>query len=343
MANAANSANRVFLVILVVSSMRYVIGCDVGGTRLKYAAVAENGRALRKHLRPSGADKGPEHIVDSLTKAAAECTNHLGAPPAAMAFGISGAVDPNRGVVLIPGKFANVQDYPLVPKLRKLLKIPVVAENDGRISIFAEKHYGAAKNKRWAVCITLGTGVGSGVMLDGQILRDPFLQFGTQLGHVILQADGGRLCLTGARGTSETLCSATALEMQVRDGLQRGIPSVLTDSYLADPRNVDFAAIIRAVEANDRLALDELRRWTEHVGWLLVTAAHSFAPEVIILSGGAVHAANHFLPQLQSHLDQHLYRYPKGKRLPVVASKMGEYAGAMGAAALAWTHAQGID
>jgi glucokinase len=317
--------------------MRYVIGCDVGGTRLKYVAAAENGRALRKNVSPSGADQGPEHIVESLAGAVADCTSQLGAAPAAMAFGISGAVDPNKGVVLIPGKFANVQDYPLVPKLRKRLKIPVVAENDGRISILAEKHYGAARNKKWALCITLGTGVGSGVMLDGQILRDPFLQFGTQLGHVILQADGGRLCLTGARGTSETLCSATALEMQVRDGLQRGIPSVLTETYLADPRHVDFAAIIRAVEANDRLAVDELRRWTEHVGWLLVTAAHSFAPEVIIISGGVVHASKHFLPQLQSHVDEHLYRYPKGKQLPVVISKMGEYAGAMGAAALAWT------
>ena len=64
---------------------------------------------------------------------------------------------------------------------------------------------------------------------------------------MILQADGGRLCITGARGTAETLCSATALAMQVRDGLQRGIPSVLSEAYLADPRAVDFAAVIAAV------------------------------------------------------------------------------------------------
>ena len=139
-----------------------------------------------------------------------------------------------------------------------------------------------------SVCLTIGTGVGSGVMLDGQILRDPFLQFGTQLGQSMLQADGGRLCITGARGTAETLCSATALAMQVRDGLQRGISSLLTDAYLADPRAVDFAAVIEGVRGKDALCLDELNRWTEHLGWLLVSAAHAYAPELIILSGGAM-------------------------------------------------------
>jgi glucokinase len=265
-----------------------------------------------------------------------ECEAKLGARAVGIAFGISGAVDPKRGVVLLPGKFANLEGYPLVPKLRKRTGIPVVAENDGRISVIAEKHYGAAKNKKWVVCLTIGTGLGSGVMLEGQILRDPFLQFGTQIGHMILQADGGRLCLTGARGTAETLCSATALAMQMRDGLQRGIPSVLTCQYLANPHSIDFAAVIRAVEQNDALAIDELNRWTEHLGWLVLSAAHAFAPELIILSGGASSAAEHFLPRVREQVNRHIFRYPKGKPVPIVVSKMGEYAGAMGAAALAW-------
>ena len=137
---------------------------------------------------------------DRLAAIAAECEDKLGSKPAALAFGISGAVDPEKGVVMLPGKFANLEGYPLVPKLRRKLRIPVIAENDGRVSIIAEQHYGAARNRKWVVCLTIGTGVGSGVMLDGQILRDPFLQFGTQLGHIIMQADGGRLCITGAGG-----------------------------------------------------------------------------------------------------------------------------------------------
>jgi glucokinase len=94
--------------------------------------------------------------------------------------------------------------------------------------------------------------------------------------------------------------------------------------------------VIRGVEQNDRLCRDELQRWTRYLGWLLVTAAHAYAPELIILSGGAAHAAPHFLPELQQQLDTHLYRWPRGESLPVVVSKMGEFAGAMGAAGLAW-------
>lgn len=323
--------------------MRYVIGCDVGGTRLKYAAVDENGRPLQRSLAPSGADRGPGYLVDSMAAVADACERDLGARAAALAFGISGAVDPKRGVVLLPGKFANLEGYPLVPKLRKRARMPVVAENDGRISVIAEKHYGAARNKKWVVCLTIGTGLGSAVMLDGQILRDPFLQFGTQIGHTILQSDGGRLCMTGARGTAETLCSATALANQMRDGLQRGIPSVLTEEYLANPHSIDFAAVIRAVEQGDALAIDELSRWTEHLGWLVLSAAHAFAPELIILSGGAARAADHFLPRVREQVNRYIFRYPKGKPVPIVVSKMGEYAGAMGAAALAWDAARAVD
>jgi glucokinase len=243
--------------------------------------------------------------------------------------------------VFLPGKFKDIVGYPLVRNLRKRSGIPIVAENDGRISILAEKFYGQARNKKWVVCLTIGTGVGSGVMLDGLVLRDPHLQFGTQTGHLVLQSDGGRLCLTGARGTAETLCSATALAMAVRDGLERGIPSVLSDEYTADPASVDFAAVIRGVEQQDRLCLDELSRWRNYLGWLLVSAVHAYEPELIILSGGAAKAASHFLPQVQDHVNRHIFRWPVGKGVPVVISKMGEYAGAMGAAGLAWQFYRG--
>ncbi|HYI94997.1 MAG TPA: ROK family protein [Bryobacteraceae bacterium] len=323
--------------------MDYVIGCDVGGTRLKYVAVTKSGRVVKKNITLSGADRGPEYLVNSLATTVDDAEAALGARAKALAFGISGAVNPQKGVVLLPGKFANLEGYPLVPKLRKRTRIPVVAENDGRISIIAEKHYGAARKRKWVVCLTIGTGLGSGVMLDGQILRDPFLQFGTQIGHIVLQADGGRLCMTGARGTAETLCAATALAMQVRDGLQRGVPSRLTEQYLENPHSIDFAAAIRGVDQGDPLCIDELKRWTEHLGWLVLSAVHAFAPELVILSGGATSAANHFLPAVREQVNRHVFRYPKGKPVPIVVSRMGEFAGAMGAAALAWEAARRVD
>ena len=240
-----------------------------------------------------------------------------------------------------PAEIKGLEGYPIVERLAKATGVPVIADNDGRISIYAERYYGLARDVDWAVTITLGTGVGSGALLDGKILRDPHLQFGTQMSHIVMQALGGRLCLTNARGTAEMMCSATALTQQVRDGLARGIPSVLSDQYFKDPSSIDFKAAIRGVKRQDRLCLDELEHWTRNLGWLLVSAVHVYAPQRIILSGGATNAAEHFLEPLQEQVDSHLFRYPAGAGVPIVLSKLRDHAGVLGTAAIAWEKADG--
>ncbi len=318
----------------------YVIGFDVGGTRLKSGAVTRGGRLRAPGIQPSGFTMVPRALIKSLREEVRRIAQAMGGPPRAIGLGFPGAVDPAQGVVLLPGKLKGLEGYPIVPDLARVLGLPVVADNDGRLSIRAEARYGLARGLRWVVTLTLGTGVGSGVMLDGRILRDPHLQFGTQLGHVVQQAAGGRRCISGARGTAETLCSASALAMAVRDGLQRGLPSVLGEAYFKDPRAIDFKAVIRGVEKQDALCRDALLQWTEHLGWLLVNAVHVYAPEVIILSGGATNAARHFLEPLQAHVNQHIFRHPVGHPPPVVLSRLRNHQGVLGAAALAWDHAE---
>jgi glucokinase len=251
-------------------------------------------------------------------------------------LGLPGAIDPDRGIVLLPGRLKGLEGYPIVPKLRKAFGVPVIADNDARLAMIAEKEYGLARGKGWALTVTLGTGVGSGVLIDGRILRDPHRQFGTQASHMVIQAQGGRLCFTGARGTAEMLCSAVALTQQVRDGLSRGIPSLLSD---ADPSAIDFAAVMDGVSKKDRLCLDELRVWTANLGWFLVSAVHAYAPEIVILTGGAVHGAKYFLKPLRAQVNKHLFRWPVGEPLPIVVSKMTDHAGVLGAAAQAWLFA----
>jgi glucokinase len=314
----------------------YTIGFDVGGTRLKSGGVTRLGKLLAQGVASSGANLGPEALLKSLIAEVERVSRKENAKPHFIGLALPGGVHPKRGIVASPGKLDGLEGYPLVPKLQRAVGIPVVAENDGRVSILAEKHYGLARNKKWVVMLTLGTGVGSGVMLDGQILRDPHLQFGTQMGHIVLQAAGGRLCLTGARGTATMLCSATALAMAVRDGLQRGIPSMLRERYFSDPASIDCEAVFEGVARKDRLCLDELRHWTSNLGWLLVSAVHVYSPEVIILSGGAAHGAKHFLKPLRAQVNQHIFRYPARQPVPIVVSRMQDHAGVLGAGALAW-------
>ena len=314
----------------------YVIGFDVGGTRLKSGAVTRRGRMLAPGINPSGFALGMGNLLKTLKDEIARIADKVGGQPRAIGLGFPGAVDPEVGVVYMPGKIKGLEGYPIVKKLARASGVPVIADNDGRISIYAERYYGQAQDLDWVLTITLGTGVGSGVLLDGKILRDPHLQFGTQMSHIVIQALGGRLCITNARGTAEMMCSATALAQQVRDGLARGIPSLLSDQYFKDPAAIDFKAVIRGVARQDRLCSDELEHWTRNLGWLLVSAVHVYAPTRIILSGGATNAAEYFLEPLQKQVDSHLFRYPVGQGVPIVLSKLRNHAGVLGTAALAW-------
>jgi glucokinase len=170
-------------------------------------------------------------------------------------------------------------------------------------------------------------------MLDRKILKDPHFMLGGQAGHLVLDFANDQLCLTGARGTGEMLCSATALSLAVRSGLQRGIPSTLTDCYWKNPHSIDFRAVIESgVAKGDPLCLDELQRWTIRVGWLLVNVVHAYSPGIIILAGGATAAHPYFLGQLRDHVARNIFRYPVGETVPICISELGDNMGVIGAA-----------
>ena len=313
----------------------YAIGIDIGGTRIKCGAVSLTGEVLTKAILESNASAGMKSLVPTIIKQVKHIRNRFGTPDG-IGLGLSGVVHPEFGVVYLPGKFKGLQGYDIVPRLRKALGIPVIADNDGQLAMLAEHRFGAARNKKWAVSLTLGTGVGSGVLIDGRLVRDPHLTFGMQVGHCVLQNYGGKLCLTTARGTGETLCSCTALALSVRDGLQRGIPSLLTKAYWKNAHAIDFKAVIAGVRRKDKLCLDEFERWSDNVGCLLTTAVHAYAAQLIVIGGGGAYAADLFLPRLRRIISRETFRYPPKRRIRIVASELKDMAGVLGAAALAW-------
>lgn len=310
----------------------YFLGVDWGGTRIKLGAVSADGALLRHETLESTLAGDVEQQYSLIVKHLHQMAAELGRPDG-IGLALTGPTAPERGVVLLPGKIKGMEGFPIVPRLAEEFGVPVRADNDGRAAMFAEKYVGHARDKRWAVTLTIGTGIGSGVMLDRVILCDPHLQFGTQIGHLVLDYTNDQLCLTGARGTAEMLCSATSLVLSVRSGLQRGIPSVLTERYLKDPRSVDFRAIFdEGVAKGDLLCADELRRWTLRLGWLLVNVAHAYAPEVIILAGGAAGAAAWFIDDLRRHVAAHIFRYLPNDPVPILTSTLGDHIGVIGAA-----------
>jgi glucokinase len=310
------------------------IGVDWGGTRIKIGAVRADGSFLGTQTLSTDVTADVGANIARLAQELESLIKISGAKLLGLGLGLTGPVDPDRGVVLLPGKIKGLEGFPIVPLLRERFAVPVWAENDGGMAMYAEKYFGHARGKKWAVVLTIGTGVGSGVMLDGRILKDAHFMFGSQAGHLIIDGSHDQLCLTGARGTGETLCSATALALAVRGGIQRGIPSTLSERYWKDAQSVDFKAIIEdGVAVGDRLCLDELARWTRHLGWLLVSVIHAYSPEVVILAGGASAGSRFFLPQLQQQVKEQVFRYPSGEEVPILISQLGDHSGVLGASA----------
>lgn len=314
---------------------RYAIGFDYGGTRLKCGVVSEQGELLKRDFltfdSSATMDERTALIADYANTAMAstegECTG--------IGLALTGVVDPKQGVVYLPGKIDGLEGYPMVEKLSAQCEgLKVVAVNDGNAALYAEKFFGQAKELSWAVVLTLGTGVGSGVLLNGMILDDPRFLFGVQVGHLVMDYKSPTLCITGARGTGEVNCSATALALAMRSHLQRGIPSTLSAQYAKDPSSIDFKAVTDAVREKDALACDAFNRWQEALATLLINAVHAYSPEAIILSGGATKASDLFLENVTEKMNQQIFRYPKGDAVPVLISEVQEHAGVLGAAAI---------
>lgn len=315
--------------------MDYIIAFDVGGTRIKYGIISVKGELIQSGHVPSRANGGTDELFKTISGFVEESIKSSKGNPVAIGLGLSGGIDPDKGVVLLPGKFKSLEGFPIVKLLKEKFKLPVFADNDGRLAAYAEKYHGAATDKKWAVVITIGTGIGSGVIIDGRIIHDPRLQFGTQLGHIIMDKSSSQGCLTGNNGTGEVNCSSTSLTLQVRNGIQRGIPSILTDDYFDNPLKVDFKKIVDACRAGDELCLKELTIWINNLSVLLINAVHCYAPDIIVLSGGATLASDLFLEKATDIVNKQVFRYPTDDPVEIVISDIQEYSGVMGAAAMA--------
>lgn len=313
---------------------KYILAFDVGGTRLKVGIVDLNGNLLDSFLVPSRANEGAPVLLKTIIDYIHHAQKSYEGELIGIGLSLSGVVDQQKGVVLLPGKFKALEDFEIIAAIKNEFDLPVFADNDGRLAAYAEKYFGVAKNVDWAVVLTIGTGIGSGVIIDGKILTNKFLQFGIQIGHLIMNSSSELLCLTGNYGTGEAICSATALTLQVRGAIQRGLPSMLSDEYFEVPFNIDFKRIAEACREGDELCLREMKIWRENLAILIINAVHSYSPEKIILGGGATLAADLFLSEVKRIVNEKCFRYPVKETIKIEISNIQEYASVLGAAAI---------
>ena len=271
-----------------------------------------------------------EEIVASIE---AEVRQAVAAQPGASAvgLGIPCTIDYERGYA-VSAVNLPIEDVPIRDLLRERLGLPVVVDNDANVAALAEQRYGAARDARHALMLTLGTGIGGGVIIDGRLYRGS-TGAGAELGHVVVEAEGPP-CQGNCpnRGCVETYASGTALGREGRAAAEREPASDL-GRMLAAGEEIDGRAVTDAAHAGDDAARGVLARAGYYLGVALSSLANVFEPDVIVIGGGVIAAGDLLLEPARVELRARALR-PQNAT-PVVAAELGPDAGMIGAAALA--------
>ena len=307
----------------------YWLGFDIGGTRLKSAIVRADGALEEPSLEDTASLAFPA-VFERLRRIA-----DLRAGPDLRGIGVAapGLVEERFGVRYLPGKVLGIEDFPLRESLERELAVPVRCVNDGQAATFAEWRFGAAAGFADVVGLTLGTGVGSGVVVGGRPLGGGHIGNGCVVGHFTIET-AGRLCLCGNRGCAETLVSADAVAGRLREALTRRVPSMHAERFASDPASVDFEAVVEGVRAADPVCIEIMADFQRDLGATIVTAIHAYNPSVVVLAGGPLQAADLFLPQVQGYVDRHAFVFPKDRRVEVRRARLDSHAGVLGAVAM---------
>jgi len=299
------------------------IGVDIGATNLKAALVGEGGELFQTFRAPSPRSSSAlRDFVHSVLKAARTPVQGIG-------IGCKGIIDAaSSRVKSLPGDLCFLEGQ-LLSEVICAGDLTVCSDNDARTALLAEVLWGAARGRRNVVLLTLGTGVGGAVLVDGAILRGAGGAAG-HIGHVTVDPHGG-LCLCGNYGCLETHFSSRAIESDYFAHLHRAAAARLTLGATGQPP--DTEAIFRAAGEGDQSARCVLDRAFEYLAAAIVSCMHTFDPEIFIL-GGNIAAAG---PQLLAPIQERIARRTRvllGREIPIVFQKMMGYGGVAGAAGL---------
>ncbi len=318
------------------NSSPYFLGIDLGGTNIKSGVVDDDGCALSSVSLKTEADRGPEVGLDNLVAAGNRAVQKSGLGwerISAVGLGSPGTMDLRAGMLLEPPNLPGWDNLPIRKLLADRLKKPVVLQNDGNAAAYGEYWAGAGKGTHSLVMFTLGTGIGGGIVVGGQIIEGRH-SHGGECGHIVIVADHGRRCSCGAFGHLEGYASATAVVHRAREALTGSKePSRLRE---IDPRELSSRAVAEAAAAGDPLAVGLLHETAHYLAVGAVTLMHTIDPDLILFGGGMIAAGDAFLEDIRSRIRAMAFPVP-AERTRVEYARLGSEAGFIGAAGCART------
>jgi glucokinase len=310
-----------------------VLGLDVGGTKIAAGVVRGDGVPLSLLVEPSRAEQGPDAMIQrhlDLARRAVDLARLTWADVRAVGIACGGPLDPFAGVIQSAFHLPGWKDVPLADIVARALERPAVVDNDATAAAIAEYWFGAGREHRarHLVYLTISTGVGGGLVLDGQLYRGAAGNAG-ELGHLTVDYRG-RTCACGRRGCLEAYASGTDIARRAREALEDGRPSSLRE--LPDITALDVAEAAAAGDAVAGAVWDET---TAILGSAVATILDAFNPDLVVLGGGVTRAGDQLLlPVRAAGLAQAME--PAARRAKIVLAGLGDNLGVVSAASVAF-------
>ena len=312
-----------------------VLGIDVGGTKIAGAAADLQGRILCRHTVRTAVQSGPEGIVAQIVALAGTLVLACGRKlddVATIGLGAPGLTGAAEGIVFQAPNLPNWRDVPLKAMVESQLGRPVHLENDARAAAIAEHTWGAGQGVDDMVYVTVSTGVGGGLILNGHLYRGAAGTAG-EIGHVAIEANGPPCCC-GGRGCLEVLASGTAIARQAVVEIRAGARTIVSDIAGGDLGAVTARTVQEAASRGDELAVRLLTRAGEYLGIGLAGLTNVLAPRLVVVGGGVAAAGELILGPARQTLRERACAHPASV-VEVVKTRLGRDTALLGTIALA--------
>ena len=309
------------------------IGIDLGGTNIAVGLVDDAGTIIHKESAPTLAKRHYSEIIKDMANLSLKVVKDAGYDlnkVKAIGIGSPGTPDNEKGLLIYTNNI-NFYNVPMREEMQKHINLPVYIENDANCAALAEAIAGAAKDARSCIAITLGTGVGGGIIIDKKIYSG-FNHAGGELGHTIIQIDG-EPCTCGRKGCWETYASATALVRQTKKAAKENPDSLIYKMVNGDIEKIGGKTAFDASRAGDAVGASVVKTYIRYIAEGIINVINIFQPEILVIGGGICKEGDYLLNPLKEIVKKHVY----SKDIPqteIKVAQLGNDAGIIGAAML---------
>ena len=316
--------------------MRHILGADLGGTNIVVGAVAEDGSAVHGVVSaPTMAESGPDAIAGRIAQlcrdSLAEAQRTAGVARAdvvGIGVGAPGPLDRAGGVVLIAPNL-GWHDYPLRQKVSDAMGLPVALDNDANCAVYGEWWIGAGRGSRYLVGLTIGTGVGGGIVVDGKLYHGATDVAG-EVGHTTIDSTGRR-CKCGNYGCLEAYASGPNIAARAVEGIEAGVETALPSYTGGDLAAITAQTVYQAAHDGDEYALEVVRDTAKILGAGVANLVNIFNPDVVVILGGVTLAGDSLFVPLRAEVTRRAFK-PAVRACRILPGELPGTAGVVGAA-----------